>query len=59
MRRGYSSWCLACHVDRTRQWRAEHRDQILAARRAVWAENREAIKRRRREAYRLRTKKAG
>jgi hypothetical protein len=30
MRRGYRSWCRECHVDRTRQWRAEHRDAYNA-----------------------------
>jgi hypothetical protein len=54
MRRAYSSWCLACHVDRTREWRIDHRDAINAHRRSVWAENREAINRRRRLGYRPR-----
>ena len=35
MRDGLSSWCAACHREATRRWRADHRDEINAARRVV------------------------
>ncbi|RLA43842.1 MAG: hypothetical protein DRQ97_12220 [Gammaproteobacteria bacterium] len=36
MRDGIHSWCKECSADRTRQWRAEHRDEINAQRRAAY-----------------------
>ncbi len=42
MRDGLSSWCRACATARTRQWKAEHRDEILARRRAWYAEHGDA-----------------
>jgi 5-methylcytosine-specific restriction endonuclease McrA len=49
MRSGLSSWCKPCIVDRTRQWRAEHREVLVAKRRAAypprtWPQPRECIK---------------
>lgn len=38
MRDGLHSWCKACSVERTREWRAEHRDELNARRRARYAE---------------------
>ena len=37
MNRGRNSWCRPCHVERTRQWRAEHREAINERRRAAYA----------------------
>ena len=48
-RDGVNSWCRACHVARTRQWRQEHRDEILARRRAWYAEHADAEQARRTE----------
>jgi len=31
---GLRSWCNPCAVERTRQWQAEHRDELNAKRRA-------------------------
>jgi hypothetical protein len=44
---GLASWCKPCFVDRTRQWRQEHRDEILARRRAWYAEHADAERARR------------
>ena len=30
-----SSWCKPCHLEATRRWRAEHREELNAARRVV------------------------
>jgi hypothetical protein len=36
MRDGLTSWCKSCAVARTRQWRADHRDELNARRRAAY-----------------------
>jgi hypothetical protein len=46
-RNGLHSWCNACQVARTRQWRSENRDAINERRRAWWAEHRDEEGRRR------------
>jgi hypothetical protein len=51
-RRGYGSWCRACTVARTRQWRAEHRDAVNAATRARYRRDRAAILARKAAQYR-------
>jgi hypothetical protein len=33
IRSGLSSWCKPCQLERTQQWRAEHRDELNARRR--------------------------
>ena len=33
---GLSSWCKLCHRQRTQRWRAEHREELLARRRAQY-----------------------
>ena len=37
MRDGFGSWCRECSVARTREWRAEHREELNARRRAEYA----------------------
>lgn len=39
MRSGLSSWCRRCFVARTREWRAEHAEELNARRRARRAED--------------------
>jgi hypothetical protein len=53
-RRGRSSWCKACSLDRTQEWRAENRDEINARRRARHSLNPEFERRKARERYRAR-----
>jgi hypothetical protein len=55
-RDGVNSWCRACHVARTRQWREEHREALNERRRQWWAEHRdeERTRRERLAAARLR-----
>jgi hypothetical protein len=48
-RNGLHSWCNACQVARTRQWRAENRDALNERRRAWWAEHRDEDRPRRAE----------
>ncbi len=38
---GLSSWCRACHVERTRRWRADHRAEYNAATRRRYRERKE------------------
>jgi len=38
---GSSSWCRACHVERTRRWRADHRAEYNAATRRRYRERKE------------------
>jgi hypothetical protein len=53
-RSGLSSWCRSCAVERTRLWRAEHRETYNARKRAIWAERADEINERRRARYVLR-----
>jgi len=36
VRDGLDSWCRPCHAAATREWRAKHREQINASRRAAY-----------------------
>lgn len=51
MRDGLGSWCRACAVERTRQWRAEKREEILRRRREHYRQHVEAERARARAAY--------
>jgi hypothetical protein len=48
-RNGLNSWCNACQVARTRQWREENRDALNERRRAWWADHRDQERTRRAE----------
>jgi hypothetical protein len=48
-RNGLNSWCNACQVARTQQWREENRDALNERRRAWWAEHRDQERTRRAE----------
>jgi hypothetical protein len=48
-RNGLNSWCNACQVARTRQWREENRDALNERRRAWWAEHSDEERTRRAE----------
>lgn len=39
---GRSSWCTPCHRHATREWRARHRDEENARRRAAYAARKRA-----------------
>jgi hypothetical protein len=56
-RRGRSSWCKSCSVDRNREWRAEHADEINARRRSRRTSDPETERAKARERYRLRQAK--
>lgn len=51
---GLKSWCRACHVAATREWRAKNSKKINRRTRAAYAQDREAINARRRELYAMR-----
>jgi hypothetical protein len=51
LRLGFNSWCRECQVARTRQWRADHREEILARRRKQWADRAAEVNERRRARY--------
>jgi hypothetical protein len=40
LKSGLSSWCKECQLEETRRWRAEHRDEINAARREAYGSSR-------------------
>ena len=46
MRDGLSSWCKACHVARTREWRQHNRHEINARRRKPRRPEHDHIRRR-------------
>ena len=44
MRDGLGSWCRPCHLVRTQQWRQEHRERILQARREQYAREHDGVR---------------